>query len=596
MKALHTLLPLVVLPALFLTEMSQLQAGTVAEESYVEPAESFSFDKAVWRKRKDLLVLKGSGTPGENVDTFIAGTDLYLGSSTVNRRGYWSFKFYNPASVPCGVRAEYGALVQERAVNRAPADCFSGSEPEPPAENTPPVISGTPQTQVAEGQAYHFTPSANDADGDVLTFSITNRPNWANFNTSTGQLSGTPDQNAAGTTDNIVISVSDGSASASLDAFSITVDDSNQAPTISGTPDTRVAEGSGYRFAPQAHDADGDSLTFSITNRPDWASFNPSTGVLSGTPGYGSAGTTDHIVISVSDGNATASLNAFSITVSDTNRAPSISGTPVTTIEEGNDYSFTPAASDPDGDALTFSISNRPYWATFNPNSGRLSGTPDSESAGTYGNIVISVSDGSDSASLDGFTITINDVAEPNNAPVISGTPETSVIAGNEYRFAPDASDADNDELSFSASNLPTWASLNTQTGVLSGTPGTEDIGLYDAIVITVTDGTDSASLSPLSIEVVEPEPTVGSVSLAWVPPSTRTDGSVLDMSEIAGYKIYMGTTADNLQQVMDLADCTINDYVIDNLDVGDYYFAVTTYDTEGNESDYSNVAMKSTM
>ncbi|MCU7943737.1 MAG: putative Ig domain-containing protein, partial [Candidatus Thiodiazotropha sp. (ex Cardiolucina cf. quadrata)] len=321
MKALHTLLPLVVLPALFLSEMSQLQAGTVSEESYVEPAESFSFDKAAWRKRKDLLVLKGSGTPGANVDAFIAGTDLYLGSSTVNRRGYWSFKFYNPANVPCGVRAEYGTLVQERAVSRAPADCVSGSEPEPPAENTPPVISGTPQTQVAEGQTYHFTPSANDADGDVLTFSITNRPNWASFNTSTGQLSGTPDQNAAGTTDNIVISVSDGSASASLDAFSITVDDSNQAPTISGTPATTVAEGSGYLFAPQAYDADGDSLTFSIANRPDWASFNPSTGVLSGTPGYSSAGNTDHIVISVSDGNATASLNAFSITVSDTNRA-----------------------------------------------------------------------------------------------------------------------------------------------------------------------------------------------------------------------------------------------------------------------------------
>ncbi|MBT3053985.1 MAG: putative Ig domain-containing protein [Candidatus Thiodiazotropha sp. (ex Codakia orbicularis)] len=596
MKALHTLLPLVVLPALFLTEMSQLQAGTVAEESYAEPAESFSFEKAVWRKRKDLLVLKGNGTPGVKVDVFIAGTDLYLGSKTVNKRGYWRLKFYNPANVPCGVRTEYGTLVQERAVVRAPADCVSGSEPEPPAENRPPVISGTPQTQVAEGQTYRFTPSANDADGDTLTFSIANRPSWANFNTSTGQLSGTPDQNAAGTTNNIVISCSDGSASASLDAFSITVDDSNQAPTISGTPDTRVAEGAGYRFAPQAHDADGDSLTFSIDNRPDWASFNPSTGVLSGTPGYGSAGTTDHIVISVSDGNAVASLNAFSITVSDTNRAPSISGTPDTSIEEGDGYSFTPAASDPDGDALTFSISNRPYWAAFNPNSGRLSGTPDSESAGTYRNIVITVSDGSDSVSLDGFTITINDVAEPNNAPVISGTAEPSIIAGNEYRFAPDASDADNDELTFSASNLPAWASLNTQTGVLSGTPNSEDIGRYDAIVITVTDGIDSASLSPLSIEVVEPEPTVGSVSLAWVPPSTRTDGSALDMSEIAGYKIYMGTTTDNLQQVMDLADCTIHDYVIDNLDVGDYYFAVTTYDTEGNESDYSNVAMKSTM
>ena len=57
-----------------------------------------------------------------------------------------------------------------------------------------------------------------------------------------------------------------------------------------------------------------------------------------------------------------------------------------------------------------------------------------------------------------------------------------------------------------------------------------------------------------------------------------------------------MGTTANNLEQIVDLADCTIQEYVVENLDVGDYYFAVTTYDVDGNESGFSNVAVKSTM
>jgi hypothetical protein len=67
-------------------------------------------------------------------------------------------------------------------------------------------------------------------------------------------------------------------------------------------------------------------------------------------------------------------------------------------------------------------------------------------------------------------------------------------------------------------------------------------------------------------------------------------------MSEIGGYKVYMGTTEDNLEQVVDLADGSISDYVVEDLTTGDYYFAVTTYDTEGNESSYSNVVLKSTM
>ena len=73
------------------------------------------------------------------------------------------------------------------------------------------------------GSAYTFRPTASDADGDTLTFAIANRPAWATFNTATGQLSGTPTSASAGTYSNIVISVSDGKASAALAAFAITV-------------------------------------------------------------------------------------------------------------------------------------------------------------------------------------------------------------------------------------------------------------------------------------------------------------------------------------------------------------------------------------
>jgi len=99
----------------------------------------------------------------------------------------------------------------------------AGNQPQPAAGNTPPTISGSPATTVTANTSYTFAPSATDSDGNALTFSISNRPTWAAFNSSTGVLSGTPTAANVGTTSGIVIGVSDGGASASLSAFSITV-------------------------------------------------------------------------------------------------------------------------------------------------------------------------------------------------------------------------------------------------------------------------------------------------------------------------------------------------------------------------------------
>jgi hypothetical protein len=271
-----------------------------------------------------------------------------------------------------------------------------------------PRISGTPATAVTVGNTYVFTPRAYDADGQRLTFRIANKPAWATFSTSTGRLSGTPGGGYIGTYNNIVISVSDGNTRAYLPSFSITVR-ANRPPTISGTPATSAIVGTLYAFAPRGYDPDGQTLTFRISNKPAWANFNTATGRLSGTPGSGYIGTYSNIVISVSDGRASASLASFSITVR-ANRAPTISGTPATAVAVGSTYAFTPRGYDPDGQTLTYRISNKPVWASFNTATGRLSGTPTSSHVGRYYNIVISVSDGARSASLPAFAISVNAV------------------------------------------------------------------------------------------------------------------------------------------------------------------------------------------
>ncbi|QIR15124.1 putative Ig domain-containing protein [Shewanella aestuarii] len=369
--------------------------------------------------------------------------------------------------------------------------------------NDAPVISGSPATSVNEDAVYSFTPSVSDDDtGDTLTFSISNKPTWASFNSSNGQLSGTPTNADVGTTSGIVISVNDGTETVSLSAFDITVTNTNDAPVISGSPATSVNEDAVYSFTPSVSDDDtGDTLTFSISNKPTWASFNSSNGQLSGTPTNADVGTTSGIVISVNDGTETVSLSAFDITVTNTNDAPVISGSPATSVNEDAVYSFTPSVSDDDtGDTLTFSISNKPTWASFNSSNGQLSGTPTNADVGTTSGIVISVNDGTETVSLSAFDITVTNT---NDAPVISGSPATSVNEDAVYSFTPSVSDDDTgDTLTFSISNKPTWATFNSSNGQLSGTPTNADVGTTSGIVISVNDGTETVSLSAFDITV----------------------------------------------------------------------------------------------
>jgi Putative Ig domain len=86
-----------------------------------------------------------------------------------------------------------------------------------------PQISGAAATTASVGQSYSFQPSATDADGDVLTFSISGAPNWVKLNSATGLITGTPTSADVGVDAGIVLQVSDGKATVSLAPFTITV-------------------------------------------------------------------------------------------------------------------------------------------------------------------------------------------------------------------------------------------------------------------------------------------------------------------------------------------------------------------------------------
>lgn len=178
------------------------------------------------------------------------------------------------------------------------------------------VLSGTPASSVTAAHYYAFQPGVAGT-ARVLTFSITNKPAWAQFDTGTGRLSGTPlPQTNVGTYSNILISASDGTARAYLAPFSITVAPlPSTPPRISGSPASAARAGQAYSFRPAASDPNGLRLVFAIANKPSWASFNAATGALTGTPTAANTGTYSNISIVAYDGYNKASLPAFSIVV-----------------------------------------------------------------------------------------------------------------------------------------------------------------------------------------------------------------------------------------------------------------------------------------
>lgn len=118
----------------------------------------------------------------------------------------------------------------------------------------------------------------------------------------------------------------------------------------------------------------------------------------------------------------------------DDNRAPVIAGSPPAEIRIGDGYSFAPTASDPDGDLLTFSVQNLPAWASFNEQTGVLSGTPNEGHQGTYSNIRISVTDGAATANLAPFSIDV--VSNGLGSAVLTWSPPTQKEDGTAVELA----------------------------------------------------------------------------------------------------------------------------------------------------------------
>jgi len=183
----------------------------------------------------------------------------------------------------------------------------------------------------------------------------------------------------------------------------------------------------------------------------------------------------------------------------------------------------------------------------------------------------------------------IDDSVSGNNAPTISGVPSSSVKIGDQYSFTPVAADADNDPLTFSVQGKPNWLDFNSGNGVLTGMPLLGDVGTYSGIVVSVSDGSLSASLPQFTVTVVQNAD--GSITLSWTAPTQNEDGTAL--TDLAAYKFYYGTSQGSYSNQVRVDSPGITIYVLENLTPATYYVVATAINSSGVESRFSNETIK---
>ena len=398
--------------------------------------------------------------------------------------------------------------------------------------NRPPVLDPVGDRTAGENSLLEFTVNATDPDGDILAYSASNLPDGAVFNPDTRTFSWTPTFEQAGTYFDLYFEVSDGELTGWED-ITIVVNNTNRPPVLDQVGDRTADEDTLLGFTINATDPDNDDLTYSASNLPDGAVFNPDTRTFSWTPTFEQAGSHPDVHFEVSDGDLTDQEN-ITIIVNTTNRPPVLDPVVDRMTDENSLLEFTVTASDPDNNDLTYSASNLPDGAVFNPDTRTFSWIPTFEQAGTHPDVHFEVSDG-ELSDWESITITVNNTNRP---PVLDHIGNRSVAENSLLEFTINAADPDLDALAYSALNLPEGAVFDPHTKTFSWTPTFEQAGTCMDILFKVSDGelTDSENITivvnntnrPPVLDPIGNKTTSENSLLEFTINATDPDGNVL--------------------------------------------------------------------
>ena len=356
----------------------------------------------------------------------------------------------------------------------------------------------------AFGEPFSILLGTTNAQGKITWSLETALPDWASLDANTGRISGTPDQ--VGTTTGIILRARDALGnSGTTRAFSIAV-----APppplTIDNLPSTYQAEISNSFSASRPTPRNGTSpYSWSIASGtlPTWATLSSSTGIISGTPNTLTDSSGISLRVTDSTGN-TAVSNAFDISVSPATLRVSSTPAPAKMRAGETLTTASPSISGATAD-ITWSLARGtlPPWATLDASNGQISGV--SVDAGKWSGIILQAKEAGTNRTASSAPITIEVVPA---YPEIQVTTSVQARSYRELTVTPSTVGViGTPTWRVSSGTLPSWLTLNTATGALTGTP--TEIESSFTITLTVRDSRDSreGTSAAITIEVLDGTP-----------------------------------------------------------------------------------------
>ena len=345
--------------------------------------------------------------------------------------------------------------------------------------NHAPEFDTAPLAVIALGQRYDYDANAIDIDGDVLQYRLLDAPIGMAVDTVTGRIVWQPRADQIGQ-HHVRLQADDGRGGLAAQQFDVLVsgglDDGNHPPSIASVPETFALIGSAYSYQVAAEDLDGDSLRYSLSSAPAGMSIDATSGLASWTATSAQAGL-NPVVILVEDGHGGSGTQSFSILASTVvggngNRPPAITSAPLTQVTLGQTYRYYATASDPDGDAVSFSLLQAPAGMSIDSNTGLIAWTP--PALGTVP-VTIRVSDGRGGTASQSFVVaTVDTSSEVDHRPVVTQAPFGNAKVGEPYEMQLQVVDADGDPMHFELVSGPVGSVVDPNSGMVTWMPAAE--------------------------------------------------------------------------------------------------------------------------
>ncbi|WP_319506853.1 putative Ig domain-containing protein [uncultured Methanolobus sp.] len=394
-----------------------------------------------------------------------------------------------------------------------------------------------------ENEPLSFTISANDPDGDAVTYSTIGLPSGANFNSGTGEFNWTPDYEDSGNYN--VEFIATANSLTDSENITIVVENVDRKPEFATINNKEVNENELITFTISATDPDGDSVTYSATTLPKGANLDSSTGEFSWTPGYNGEGSYD--VEFIAESNSLSNFETIIITVKNVDRAPELATIGNKTVNENELLSFTISATDPDDDKVSYSTTDLPAGANLDSGTGEFSWTPGYNDEGSYNVEIIATAN----SLIDSEIITII-VDNVDRAPKLNSIGNKTINENELLGFTVSAIDLDGNKVSYYTTALPAGANLDSSTGEFRWTPTYSQSGNYYVEFIAEANGLDDAETITISVENVNRAPELAAIGdksvlkdnlLSITLSGNDDDGDSLTYSTNATF----GTLTDNL-------------------------------------------------